>query len=78
MTTAVIWGKPACPNCDKAKALLESRGVEVQEKKLGTDFELEDIRALIPNVREVPQVFIDDQLVGGLREVVQYLKNQGE
>lgn len=73
MSTAVIWGKFNCPQCDKAKALLESKGFDVVEKKLDQDFTLDEIRALIPNVRAVPQVFIDDALVGGYPEVVKHL-----
>ena len=33
-----IWGKPACPFCDQAKALCEARQLEYTYKQLGTDF----------------------------------------
>jgi len=73
MNTAVIWGKIDCPNCDKAKLLLEKNNFDVVEKKLNVDFTLEEIRALIPNVRAVPQVFINDELIGDYTSLVKYL-----
>ena len=32
---AVIWSKPACPYCDKSKALMKMKGIEYEDKKLG-------------------------------------------
>ena len=31
---AIVWSKPACGYCVKAKSLLKSRGIEVEEKNI--------------------------------------------
>lgn len=74
MKKAVIWSKYHCPYCDQAKALLTQRGIEFEEKKIGDGFTKEDLLEEIPTARTVPQIFIDEQLIGGFTELKQYLK----
>ena len=74
MTKAVIWSKYHCPYCDQAKALLTQRGIAFEEKKIGDGFTKEDLLEEIPTARTVPQIFIDEQLIGGFTELKQYLK----
>ena len=31
---AIVWSKPACPFCVKAKNLLKSKGIEYEEKNI--------------------------------------------
>ena len=38
-----IYGKDFCPYCDKAVALCEQKGVEFTYKKLGRDFNREEM-----------------------------------
>jgi glutaredoxin 3 len=71
---AVVWSKYNCPFCDQAKALLESKGIPFEEKKIGDGFTKEDLLEAVPTARTVPQVFIDDQLVGGFNELRAHLK----
>jgi glutaredoxin 3 len=70
---AVLWSKYHCPFCDQAKALLESKGIEFEEKKIGDGFTKEDLLEAVPTARTVPQVFIDDQLIGGFNELRKHL-----
>ena len=71
---AVVWSKYHCPFCDQAKALLESKGIEIEEKKIGDGFSKEDLLEAVPNARTVPQIFIDDELIGGFTELKKHLQ----
>lgn len=70
--TAIVWSKYHCPYCDQAKALLTQKGIEFQEKKIGDGYTKEDLLEAVPTARTVPQIFIDDQLIGGFNELKQY------
>lgn len=61
---AVIWSKPNCPHCVTAKNLLIANGIEYDEHVVGVNATKEDLLAVVPNARSVPQVFIDDKYVG--------------
>jgi len=73
MTKAIVWSKYHCPFCDQAKALLTQRGIEFEERKIGDGFTREDLLEAVPTARTVPQIFIDDKLVGGFTELKSYL-----
>ena len=71
---AVIWSKYHCPFCDQAKALLGAKGIEFEEKKIGDGYTKEDLLESVPTARTVPQIFIDDQLIGGFTELKKHLQ----
>ena len=66
---AVVWSKYHCPYCDQAKALLTQKGIQFEEKKIGDGYTKEELLEAVPNARTVPQIFIDDELVGGFTEL---------
>lgn len=70
---AVIWSKYHCPYCDQAKALLTSKGIVFEEKKIGDGYSKEELLEAVPNARTVPQIFLDGELVGGFTELKQKL-----
>ena len=69
MKKAVVWSKYHCPYCDQAKALLTSKGIQFEEKKIGDGYTKEELLEAVPNTRTVPQIFLDGQLVGGFNEL---------
>jgi glutaredoxin 3 len=71
---AIVWSKYHCPYCDQAVALLKSKGIEFEERKLGDGYTKEELLEAVPNARTVPQIFIDEQLIGGFNELRAYLK----
>ena len=75
MMKAVVWSKDACPFCVQAKALLESRGIEFEERNImaGT-WTKEQLLESVPNARTLPQIFLDDKLVGGFTELRKHLQ----
>ncbi len=71
---AVVWSKYHCPFCDQAKALLTQKGIEIEERRIGDGFTKEDLLEAVPTARTVPQIFLDNKLIGGFQELKQYLK----
>jgi glutaredoxin 3 len=74
MMKATVWSKYHCPYCDQAKALLTQRGYIIEEKKIGDGFTREQLLEAVPSARTVPQIFIDEQLIGGFTELKQHLE----
>ncbi len=66
---AIVWSKNQCPYCDRAKALLTQRGIEFEEKKIGGGYTKEDLLEAVPTARTVPQIFLDEEYVGGFTEL---------
>ena len=66
---AIVWSKYHCPYCDQAKALLESKGIPYEERKIGDGYTKEELLEAVPTARTVPQIFLDGELVGGFNEL---------
>ena len=70
----VIYSKSGCPNCVTAKQLLNSKNITYQE----VDVEVGDRLAILlmarPEARQMPQIWIGDQYVGGLAGLQAALK----
>lgn len=71
---AVVWSKYNCPFCEQAKGLLKMRGIEFEERKIGDGFTKENLLEAVPTARTVPQIFVNDQLIGGFTELKKYLE----
>ena len=71
---AIVWSKSACPFCVQAKALLESRGIDYEERNVQTDWTREQLLEAVPNARTLPQIFLDDNYIGGFVELRQHLQ----
>lgn len=69
----ILWSKYHCPYCDQAKALLNQRGIEFEERKIGDGWVKEDLLESIPNARTVPQIVINDKVIGGFSDLKKYL-----
>lgn len=71
----IIWGKPQCPSCLKAKALCESRGYNYEYKQLGVDFEREQVLEEFPEARTFPQIVVNGLKVGGFEQFTSYIED---
>jgi len=67
----VIFAKPGCPHCARAKALLESRGYRYGEISLGKHITSSTLRA-VSGSGTWPQVFIGGKLIGGADDLEAY------
>ncbi|WP_300648766.1 glutaredoxin domain-containing protein [Hydrogenophaga sp.] len=62
-----VYSKSACPQCESAKMLLKSRSLAFEEIRIDDETErLAFYEKCGPSVRQMPQIFINDQRVGGL------------
>ena len=67
----VIFAKPGCPHCARAKALLESRGYRYDEISLGKHITSSTLRA-VSGKGTWPQVFIGGKLIGSADDLEAY------
>jgi glutaredoxin 3 len=73
MSKIIIWSKYNCNQCDQAKALLKQKGIQFEERKIGDGWTKEDLLEAVPTARTVPQIFIDEQHIGGFSELKAHL-----
>ena len=66
---AIVWSKDACPYCEQAKNLLTAKGIEFEERNVSRDWTKEQLLEAVPTARSVPQIFLDEELVGGFTEL---------
>ena len=71
MSKIEIYSTAVCPYCVAAKNLLKSRGQEWSELRIDADPALRDAMLTRSGGRRtVPQIFINDQHVGGYDDLV--------
>ncbi len=71
MAQVEIYTKPFCSYCYRAKRLLDSKGIEYQEREIG--FGGPDRDEMIQRAMgrtTVPQIFIDGRHIGGCDELI--------
>lgn len=73
----VIYSKPNCNWCVKAKELMNRLGLQYDEKILEQDYTREELRKLVPEnlPLTVPQIFVYNKRVGGYEDFVDYCDN---
>lgn len=73
-----VYSKPACPQCDQAKALLDSKGISYQTVMLDVGqpkvehmqyISRDALLAKIPGARMMPQIMKDGKSIGSLPEL---------
>ena len=71
---AIVWSKDNCTFCDQAKALLEQRNIAYEERKIGHGYSREDLLEAVPTARTVPQIFVNNNHIGGFTELRKYIE----
>ena len=71
---AIVWSKYNCSFCEQAKSLLKLKNINFEERKIGDGYTKEDLLEAVPTARTVPQIFLDDKLIGGFTELRKYLE----
>lgn len=61
-----IYTKKGCPNCVAAKNLIKSKNLRYIEQNMDDAEVRQAFEFAYPNVRGLPQIFINDNRVGGL------------
>ena len=68
-----------CLLCQSFKTLLKNLGIEYEEKSLEKDFGSDPsklIEDIGKNVRTMPQIKIDGELIGGYNQLVEHFNNK--
>lgn len=73
----LIYGKPQCPFCEKAKNLCDQRGYQYEYKTLDVDYTKEQLLETFPGARTVPQIVVNGLKVGTYDQFTQYLEDTG-
>jgi glutaredoxin 3 len=66
----VIYSKSFCPFCEKAKAWFRQHDYTFTEIKLDDEEQRMSFYQKYPNVRSVPQIFIDDKHIGTYNDLM--------
>ena len=61
-----IFSKANCPNCREAKRILLANNFDYTEYDVGQPEHLVELMLRHPEARQMPQIFVDGQRVGGL------------
>ncbi len=69
-----VYSKDYCPYCDRAKALLKSKGVAFEAIELVDPREFAKLREKT-GMMTVPQIFIGEKLIGGFSEMADLDRN---
>ena len=66
---AIVWSKPMCPFCDKAKNLLKTKGIQYEERNIAQGWKIQDLLEAAPSAKTMPQIWLDDEYIGGFYEL---------
>jgi glutaredoxin 3 len=70
MARIVVYSGPNCPYCERAKALLKKKGVVFEDINVRTNpGKLEEMMQKSGGKKTIPQIFINDQYIGGSDEL---------
>jgi len=69
-----VYSTDNCPWCVRAKALLESKRLDYEEINISTDTDRTLEMVDRSGRRTVPQIFIDNESIGGFDELSQFDK----
>jgi len=72
-----IYTKSGCPNCVSAKYIMQLHNLEYTEIDIEVGGRFANFVANYPDAKQMPQIFINDQRVGGLIGLQAALKKLG-
>ena len=70
----LIFTKYRCSYCDRAKTLIEQKGFEYESINIEEDNNIELLLEKNKYARTMPQIFINDKLIGGYTDLVDYFE----
>ncbi len=73
----VIYSRTNCTYCTRAKDFFRGKNIEYQEVQVGQDITTEEYTELT-SMKSVPAIFINDELIGGYTDLVEYAVDNSE
>lgn len=74
----VIYTKNQCSFCTNAKTLMNTKGINYTEMRLGEDFTREYLVENYPTAKTFPVIIVDGFYIGGYQELQKMLTEQTE
>ncbi len=71
----LIYSKQNCPYCVRAKQFFKERDLAYREVDLSTDYAELDALKKRTGFMTLPQIFIDDQFIGGYTDLIAKVEN---
>ena len=68
-----IYSKSNCSFCDKAKYYFDQNEITYQEHNVEIPETFKILMERNPNARTMPQIFIDDKLIGGYTDLMEFV-----
>jgi glutaredoxin 3 len=75
MAKVIVYTKDNCPYCRLAKELLSARHVAFEEIRIDLDNSKAEEMIRLSNKRTVPQIFINNQPIGGYDDLAALAKS---
>lgn len=75
MAKVVVYSTDNCPYCRMAKEFLTSRQIAFEEIRVDLDDSKREEMMRLSNRRTVPQIFINDQSIGGYDDLAALAKS---
>ena len=75
MSQVLVYSAAHCPYCERAKMLLQKKGLSYTEIRVDLDETERDKMIARSGRRTVPQIFIDDQHIGGCDDLYAFFKD---
>ena len=69
-----IYSKSNCVFCDKAKNYFTQNNITFEEFNVEIPEVFDDLIKRNPNARTMPQIFIDNTLIGGYTDLIEWLE----
>lgn len=73
-----IYTKEHCPNCTTAKMILDMAGLDYSEVDIMVGDRFANFVREYPDAKQMPQIFVNDQRVGGVAGLQAALKQLGK
>lgn len=72
-----VYTRDNCPNCVSAKRILEAANLKYVDVDIQLGDRLANFLKEFPDARQMPQIFINDQRVGGVEGLKAALRQLG-
>ena len=73
MENIVIYTQDRCVHCNSAKREFETRGWEYTSHNITEINNFNSLQELLAGIRTVPQIWIDDNYIGGYNNLKEWL-----
>ena len=70
----LVFTKNRCSYCDRAKHLIVQKGHEYDPINIEEDNNIDILLEMNKYARTMPQIFINDKLIGGYVDLVKYFE----